>query len=119
MTSISIAPRKNLTPQQISISNGLTVFIGSNGAGKSSMLEALFEQLSSDSQLIVAFTSGPNENFTKIYDKLRKPLRWNIESLLQVHGDCNDLLISCSWTQVLLPQELANFVRCLNVFCKV
>ena len=53
------------TNQSLTLLNSVTTFIGQNGCGKSSILEAIFKKyIEDDTYKVICFSSGQNELFT-------------------------------------------------------
>ena len=58
--------------QTIDLNSNILTLIGSNGSGKSSILESIFNNYSfSDDYKVIAFSSGQNESFSEIYKNLK------------------------------------------------
>ncbi len=127
--AFKIKSRKNIKDQSLLLRPGLTVFVGGNGSGKSSLLESLFLQSIEDSieQTAVCFTSGPNENFSSIFDKYRAKNKWNPEALKTL--SLNKYLFDISWAPFLVllaafssekekPSLVYEFLETNNYFLK-
>ncbi|EPL7677008.1 AAA family ATPase [Elizabethkingia anophelis] len=70
MATLEFKSKISHHPQTISVNNGITTFIGGNGSGKSSILEAIFEKyIEHDDFRVICFSSGQNELFTELFNK--------------------------------------------------
>lgn len=109
MINLTVPSRKNFSEQELSIERGLTVFVGGNGSGKSSLLESVFEKIDADINNfnVVAFTSGPNENFSYVFSKISKKVRLDINLLREL--SVNKYFFNTTWAPFLIT--LAAFVK--------
>lgn len=63
-------------PQDLTLNQGVTTFIGQNGCGKSSILESIFENyLDNEDHRIISFSSGQNELFSDLFNSYKKRSR--------------------------------------------
>ncbi|MDN6290683.1 MAG: AAA family ATPase, partial [Tetragenococcus koreensis] len=89
------------TEQSLDLSNGLVTFIGQNGCGKSSILEAIFKKYIEDEGLkVICFSSGQNELFSSLFNQHKKInrryLKENEESAI------NSFYFDSSWVRMLI-----------------
>jgi len=93
-------------PHRITIPNKILTLIGENGCGKSSILEALFDQYKEDELLrIICFSSGQNESFTKIYNKyLKDSNKYLIDSYADkpLENYINSFFFNKDWVKLLI-----------------
>ena len=76
MTTLEFKSKIADNSQTISVNNGVTTFIGGNGSGKSSILEAIFEKyIEDDNFRVICFSSGQNELFTELFNKHKQSNR--------------------------------------------
>ena len=76
MTTLEFKSKIADNSQTISVNNGVTTFIGGNGSGKSSILEAIFEKYIEDDDFrVICFSSGQNELFTELFNKHKQSNR--------------------------------------------
>lgn len=106
---IQLEARKNFKGGDIPKIKGLSVFVGGNGSGKSSLLEAIFlrDIVTPRDGLTVAFTSGPNENFSELYLNLKRRKKKELELLKSL--DLKVFLFDLSWAPLLVA--LASFIN--------
>ncbi len=108
---VNLNKRKNFRQAEIPLFSGLNVLIGTNGSGKSSLMESLFSAYLDDSdKSIVGFTSGQNENFTELFAthlaKVRKQLNSGKVSAVKT------LFFDRKWSSLLIL--LSTFLRRAN-----
>lgn len=106
---IQLDARKNFSGGLIPKAKGLSVFVGGNGSGKSSLLEAIFlrDITTPRDGLTVAFTSGPNENFSELYATLQRQKKRQLELLKTL--DLKVFLFDLTWAPLLVA--LAAFIN--------
>ena len=76
MTTLEFKSKISENTQTINVNNGITTFIGGNGSGKSSILEAIFEKyIEDDNFRVICFSSGQNELFTELFNKHKQTNR--------------------------------------------
>lgn len=76
MTTLEFKSKISESIQTINVNNGITTFIGGNGSGKSSILEAIFEKyIEDDNFRVICFSSGQNELFTDLFNKHKQTNR--------------------------------------------
>jgi len=76
MTTLEFKSKIAENAQSINVNNGITTFIGGNGSGKSSILEAIFEKyIEDDNFRVISFSSGQNELFTELFNKHKQTNR--------------------------------------------
>lgn len=86
--------------QTISLDSSVLTLIGENGCGKSSILEALFEEyVNSDNYNTICFSSGQNELFTKIFDKHKWESRRYVK---QGNSSIVSFYFNYSWVRILV-----------------
>lgn len=106
---IQLDARKNFSGGSIPKTKGLSVFVGGNGSGKSSLLEAIFlrDITTPRDGLTVAFTSGPNENFSELYVSLQRQKKRELNLLKTL--DLKVFLFDLTWAPLLVA--LAAFIN--------
>lgn len=76
MTTLEFKSKISENIQTINVNNGITTFIGGNGSGKSSILEAIFEKyIEDDNFRVICFSSGQNELFSELFNKHKQTNR--------------------------------------------
>lgn len=76
MTTLEFKSKIAQNTQTINVNNGITTFIGGNGSGKSSILEAIFEKyIEDDNYRVICFSSGQNELFSELFNKHKQTNR--------------------------------------------
>lgn len=76
MTTLEFKSKISEDAQTINVNNGITTFIGGNGSGKSSILEAIFEKyIEDDNFRVICFSSGQNELFSELFNKHKQTNR--------------------------------------------
>jgi ABC-type multidrug transport system ATPase subunit len=76
MTTLEFKSKIADNSQTISVNNGVTTFIGGNGSGKSSILEAIFEKyIEDDNFRVICFSSGQNELFSELFNRHKQSNR--------------------------------------------
>lgn len=76
MTTLEFKSKISEDTQTINVNNGITTFIGGNGSGKSSILEAIFEKyIEDDNFRVICFSSGQNELFSELFNKHKQTNR--------------------------------------------
>lgn len=89
------------TEQTIDISNGLLTFIGGNGSGKSSILEAIFKKyIEHDEFKVICFSSGQNELFTSLFNQHKKVNRRYLNESEET--SINSFYFNSSWVRMLV-----------------
>jgi len=77
---IEIPSYKNIeTDQTINLDDNISTLIGKNGSGKSTLLESIFA--SSQDNIIISFSSGQNELFSKIYNNIKRTTFKKIQNI--------------------------------------
>lgn len=86
--------------QTLNLDKAITTFIGGNGSGKSSILEAIFEKyIEDDDARIICFSSGQNELFTDIFSLHR---RNNRRHLNKDSDAIKSFYFDSSWVRLLV-----------------
>ncbi|RSK39971.1 AAA family ATPase [Mangrovimonas spongiae] len=87
--------------QSLDLSNGLITFIGQNGCGKSSILEAIFKKYIEDEDLkVICFSSGQNELFSSLFKNHKKVNRRYLNE--QEESPINSFYFDSSWVRMLV-----------------
>lgn len=87
--------------QSLDLSNGLITFIGQNGCGKSSILEAIFQKYIEDDNLkVICFSSGQNELFSSLFNNHKKINRRYLNE--QEESPINSFYFDSSWVRMLV-----------------
>lgn len=102
--TLDLKPRKRFQGGIVTFRSGLNLFIGANGSGKSSLLEAVYEEISKKkSQLrVVAFSSGQNENYSEIFDSFRRRAKRSPTVLNSKSGYLHNLVFTREWAPLLI-----------------
>jgi ABC-type multidrug transport system ATPase subunit len=96
MATIEFQSKLVDTPQTLDVNNGVTTFIGGNGSGKSSILEAIFKKyLDHDDYRVICFSSGQNELFNEHKKTNRRYLRERGEPIKSFY-------FNTQWTRLLI-----------------
>ncbi|MCB9233960.1 MAG: ATP-binding protein [Bacteroidia bacterium] len=86
--------------QVLNLVKPVTTFIGGNGCGKSSILEAIFEDFLNDSdKRVICFSSGQNELFTNIFWNHKTSHRRFIKSENEI---IRSFYFDYSWVRLLI-----------------
>lgn len=89
------------TEQSIDLSNGLITFIGENGCGKSSILEAIFKKYIEDDNLkVICFSSGQNELFSRLFDHHKRVNRRYLNETEE--SAINSFYFDANWVRMLV-----------------
>ncbi len=107
MDNLSITLKKgNLykEKQEISFTNNIITLIGENGSGKSSILEAIFEEnidseLLHEQQLTICYTSGQNELYSELFYKYKSKSK---KYLKNTNANINTFYFDYSWIRLLI-----------------
>ncbi len=87
-------------PQSLNVQNGITTFIGGNGSGKSSILEAIFKQyINDDDSRVICFSSGQNELYTELFNAHKKT---NRRYLRERNEPIQSFYFNCDWIRLLI-----------------
>ncbi len=86
--------------QSLSLAQGVTTFIGQNGCGKSSILEAIFQKyIEDDTYKVICFSSGQNELYTSLFDEHK---RTNRRYLRERNETINSFYFNSEWVRLLV-----------------
>lgn len=86
--------------QRLHLEKPITTFIGGNGSGKSSILEAIFERYIEDEQArVICFSSGQNELFSDIFSLHRSK---NRRHLNKDSDSINSFYFNSDWVRLLV-----------------
>jgi len=98
---VEIPEYKNIQAQEINLSEtNICTLIGKNGAGKSTLLESIFNNETSHD--IIAFSSGQNELFTKIYNEIKKDTFSKINTIGSEFKDINKYYFNKKWVRIIV-----------------
>ncbi|WP_272149955.1 AAA family ATPase [Tenacibaculum aiptasiae] len=87
--------------QSLDLSSGLITFIGQNGCGKSSILEAIFKKYIEDENLrVICFSSGQNELFSSLFNEHKKVNRRYLNE--KDESTINSFYFDSSWVRMLV-----------------
>jgi len=87
--------------QSLDLTNGLVTFIGENGCGKSSILEAIFQKYIEDEDLrVICFSSGQNELFTSLFNQHKKVNRRYLNE--SDESNINSFYFNYDWVRMLV-----------------
>jgi ABC-type multidrug transport system ATPase subunit len=98
--------------QSLDLTNGLITFIGQNGCGKSSILEAIFKKYIEDENLkVICFSSGQNELFSSLFNHHKKVNRRYLNereefSINSFYFDSNWVRMLVFWSTIFKPNGL-------------
>jgi ABC-type multidrug transport system ATPase subunit len=100
MATIEFQSKLVDTPQTLDVNNSVTTFIGGNGSGKSSILEAIFKKyLDHDDYRVICFSSGQNELFSELFNEHKKTNR----RYLRERGEpIKSFYFNTQWTRLLI-----------------
>lgn len=86
--------------QQIELNNDVITFIGGNGSGKSSILEAIFQKyIENDEARVICFSSGQNELFTEIFEEHRRRNRRHLD---KETNEISSFYFNKNWVRLLV-----------------
>lgn len=89
--------------QEINLeSSKICTLIGGNGAGKSTILESIFANRNEESSLMIAFSSGQNERYSEIYEKLKKKTFKTIQKIGNDFADITKYYFNSEWVPLLI-----------------
>lgn len=89
------------TEQSLDLTNGIVTFIGQNGCGKSSILEAIFKKYIEDESLkVICFSSGQNELFSSLFDQHKKVNRRYLNE--RDESSINSFYFNSGWVRMLV-----------------
>jgi ABC-type multidrug transport system ATPase subunit len=98
---IAFTSKLSDTEQSLDLTNGLITFIGQNGCGKSSILEAIFQKYIEDEELkVICFSSGQNELFSSLFNRHKKINRRYLNQ--QEESSINSFYFDSSWVRMLV-----------------
>ncbi|WP_339626020.1 AAA family ATPase [uncultured Maribacter sp.] len=87
--------------QSLDLTKGLVTFIGQNGCGKSSILEAIFKKYIEDENLrVICFSSGQNELFTSLFNQHKKANRRYLNETEE--SSINSFYFNYDWVRMLV-----------------
>ncbi|NQY10287.1 MAG: ATP-binding protein [Flavobacteriales bacterium] len=88
------------TNQSLTLLNSVTTFIGQNGCGKSSILEAIFKKyIEDDTYKVICFSSGQNELFTSLFNEHK---RTNRRYLRERNETIDSFYFNSNWVRMLV-----------------
>lgn len=98
---IDFTSKLSETEQSLDLTNGLITFIGQNGCGKSSILEAIFKKYIEDENLkVICFSSGQNELFSSLFNEHKKINRRYLNE--REESSINSFYFDSSWVRMLV-----------------
>jgi len=87
--------------QTLDLRSGLVTFIGENGCGKSSILEAIFKKYIEDEDYkVICFSSGQNELFSELFNQHKKENRRYLNQ--KDETSINSFFFDSNWVRMLL-----------------
>lgn len=88
------------TNQTITLNNGVITFIGENGCGKSSILEAIFQKyIEGEDHKVICFSSGQNELFSGLFNEHK---RTNRRYIREKNETINSFYFNWKWARMLV-----------------
>ncbi|NJB83584.1 AAA family ATPase [Wenyingzhuangia aestuarii] len=110
--TINFKSKLSEAEQSLDLTNGLITFIGQNGCGKSSILEAIFQKYIEDETLkVICFSSGQNELFSSLFNHHKKINRRYLNereesSINSFYFDANWVRMLVFWSTIFKPNGL-------------